>query len=249
MNRTSATSSTAPRPRLNQKTARQSSRFTSSAPMTGPSASDSPDTADQAPSARARCVRSGNSCRITDSVPGSEAAAPMPITARPPMTQPTDGATAHMTEPPQNTTMPAAMIHFRPSRSPSEPATNIRLANTNEYALSTHCSGMTPAPRSFWMLPSATLTIVVSRKVRKSTAKTVQSAVGRDTTRAAWAVVTASVWQSGDRAVLADRRRVALQLQQVAEGLRRDLPLAAFLDRVAMGVRQLHTATGDREGH
>jgi len=37
-----------------------------------------------------------------------------------------------MTDPPQNTTMPTSISHLRPSRSPSEPANSIKLANTSE---------------------------------------------------------------------------------------------------------------------
>ena len=49
------------------------------------------------------------------------------------------------------------------------------------------------------MLPSATLTIVVSRKVRKSTARTVHNAVDLDTDRVALTVIaTRSVWQRSE---------------------------------------------------
>ena len=50
---------TAPNARLNQKMARQSEMPTSTPPMTGPSASASPDTAAHTPSASARIRRSG----------------------------------------------------------------------------------------------------------------------------------------------------------------------------------------------
>ncbi len=67
---------------------------------------------------------------MTDSVPGSDAAAPTPITARPAISVPTLGASADSTDPAQKTTMPASSTHLRPSRSPSEPAISIRLAKT-----------------------------------------------------------------------------------------------------------------------
>jgi hypothetical protein len=54
------------------------------------------------------------------------------MTARPAITIATLPATAHMTEPAQNTTMPASITHLRPNRSASEPPTSIRLANTSE---------------------------------------------------------------------------------------------------------------------
>ncbi len=78
-----ATRATIPKIRLNQNTARQDHSPTSTPPMTGPMASASPDTAAQIPSARARRRRLGYRCRIMDSVPGSEHAAPIPMTTRP----------------------------------------------------------------------------------------------------------------------------------------------------------------------
>ena len=73
-------------------------------------------------------LASGYSCRSIDSVPGSLAAAPMPITARPAMSTWTFGASAHNTEPAQNTPAPASMTFFRPSSSPIIPQASMRLA-------------------------------------------------------------------------------------------------------------------------
>src|SRR5579875_4116048 len=92
---------TVPTTTLNQNTARQPATPTRVPPMTGPRAIANPDTAAHAPRAWARTRSSGNRCRITDSVPGSEAAAPRPITTRPAMSQGTEGATAPKTEPAQ----------------------------------------------------------------------------------------------------------------------------------------------------
>src|SRR5580765_8475938 len=117
--RATANTSTAPSATLNQNTARQPDTPTSSPPTTGPSASASPDTADHAPRARARSPRSGNSWRITDSVPGSLAAAPTPMTARPAITHAALVATAAISDPAQNTTTPPSISHFRPYRSAS----------------------------------------------------------------------------------------------------------------------------------
>ena len=53
------TKATTPKPRLNQKIARQLEKPTSAPPMTGPRASASPETAAHTPSASARVFRSG----------------------------------------------------------------------------------------------------------------------------------------------------------------------------------------------
>ncbi len=55
----------------------------------------------------------------------------MPITARPAMTSATPDASAHNSDPTQKIATPASMTRLRPSRSPSEPPTSIRLANTS----------------------------------------------------------------------------------------------------------------------
>jgi len=53
--------------------------------MTGPKASASPEVPAQMPIALLLALDSGYRCRSIESVPGSLAAAPMPITARPAM--------------------------------------------------------------------------------------------------------------------------------------------------------------------
>jgi hypothetical protein len=63
-----------------------------------------------------------------DSVPGSLAAAPSPMTARPAMSTPGLGARAHSTEPAQNTPAPASMTFLRPSSSPIIPQASMMLA-------------------------------------------------------------------------------------------------------------------------
>src|SRR5215469_15891466 len=61
------------------------------------------------------------------------------------------------------------MIFLRPNLSPIIPKASMKLANVRAYAPTTHCSAETPPCRSDWMLASATLTTVLSRKVRNST--------------------------------------------------------------------------------
>src|SRR5215471_16189153 len=71
------------------------------------------------------------------------------------------------------------MIFLRPNLSPSIPKTSMKLANVRAYAPTTHCSAETPPCRSDWMLASATLTTVLSRKVRNSTVHREARARGR----------------------------------------------------------------------
>ena len=164
-----ATRATSPKARLNQKIARQFHTPTSAPPMTGPTARASPDTAAQTPTARVRVRSSVYRCRSIDRVPGSLAAAPRPITARPAMTRPIFGASAASTEPAQKMPTPISITRLRPNSSPTMPNASMAPANVSAYALTTHCRALTPACRSACTLPSATLTIVLSRKVRNST--------------------------------------------------------------------------------
>ena len=121
-------SAASPNPRLNQKMPRQPHSPTSTPPTTGPAASANPDVAAHTPIARLRARASGYKWRSIDSVPGSLAAAPRPITARPAMSTGTSGASAHSTEPAQNTPAPASMTFFRPSSSPIIPRASMMLA-------------------------------------------------------------------------------------------------------------------------
>ena len=111
-----------------------------------------------------------------DSVPGSLAAAPRPMMARPAMSVWTFGASADRTEPAQNTPTPVSMTFFRPSSSPIMPQASMRLAKVKAYAPTTHCRSETFAFRLNCMSPSATLTTVLSRKVRKSSVHSVARA-------------------------------------------------------------------------
>ena len=123
-----STKATTPKPRLNQKMARQLENPTSMPPMTGPRASARPETAAHTPSASARVSRSGYTCRMMDKVPGSLAAAPIPMMTRPAMSQSTFPASAATTEPPQKMATPTSITRLRPRMSPSMPATSMKLA-------------------------------------------------------------------------------------------------------------------------
>ena len=65
---------------------------------------------------------------MMDSVPGSLAAAPTPMTTRPAINMSTLLASAARTDPAQKTATPASMIRLRPRMSPSIPAANMKLA-------------------------------------------------------------------------------------------------------------------------
>ncbi len=118
-------------------------------------------------------------CRSIDRVPGSLAAAPKPMIARPAISTPTFGASADRTDPAQKIPAPISMTRLRPNSSLTMPNASIAAANVSAYALITHCSELTPACRPTCTLPSPTLTIVLSRKVRKRIVHSTPRATGR----------------------------------------------------------------------
>ncbi len=182
-----AISAASPKARLNQKIARQLQMPTSAPPITGPAARARPDTAVHTPSARVRARSSVYRWRIMDRVPGSLAAAPRPITARPAISIPVLGASAASTDPAQKITAPISMTRLRPNSSPTMPKASMVPAKVSAYALTTHCRAVTPACSSAWTLPSATLTTVLSRKVRNRMVHSTASASARPPCRAAGA--------------------------------------------------------------
>ena len=109
-------------------------------------------------------------------MPGSLAAAPSPITARPAISTWTSGASAHNADPAQNTPAPVSMTFLRPSSSPIIPQASMMLAKVSAYAPTTHCRSVTPACRLACTSPSATLTTVLSRNVRNSSVHSAASA-------------------------------------------------------------------------
>ncbi len=116
--------------------------------MTGPRASASPETPAQIPTARARARSSVYTWRSTESVPGSLAAAPRPMMARPAMRVGAFCATAHRIDPAQKTAAPASMTFLRPSSSPIMPQASMMLAKVSAYAPTIHCKSATLAFRS-----------------------------------------------------------------------------------------------------
>jgi len=71
------------------------------------------------------------------------------------------------------------MTFLRPSSSPIIPQASIKLANVSAYAPTTHCRSPTLAFSATCTSPSATLTTVLSRKVRKSSVHSVARASDR----------------------------------------------------------------------
>ena len=64
-----------------------------------------------------------------DSVPGSLAAAPRPMTARPAISTPEFGASAASTEPAQKIPTPISMTRLRPNSSATMPKASMAPAN------------------------------------------------------------------------------------------------------------------------
>ncbi len=65
---------------------------------------------------------------MIESVPGSLAAAPIPMITRPAISQSTLEARAATTDPTQKMATPASMMRLRPRMSPNIPAASMKLA-------------------------------------------------------------------------------------------------------------------------
>ena len=112
---------------LIQKIASHEMPSTTAPPMTGPSATPSPETPPQIPIAIARrAAGTAPASRVRDS--GMIAAAPAPCTARAAMSISALVARADAMEASANTTMPATNTRRRPHRSPRVAAAIIRVA-------------------------------------------------------------------------------------------------------------------------
>ena len=162
-----STSAASPKTRLNQKMARQFHTPTSAPPTTGPSARARPDTAAQTPMARSRLRRSVYRCRSIDSVPGSLAAAPSPMTARPAISTPVrrqgaqDRPGAKDAGPGQHDDLAAQLVADHPAR-------EHHAREGQRVGPDDPLQGGDPCVQVVCTLPSATLTTVLSRKVRNS---------------------------------------------------------------------------------
>src|SRR5262245_5911335 len=134
-------------------------------PATGPAATATPAMPAHMPIASARSRASVKVLVRIDSVAGMISAAPMPITARAPMSASTLPANAAAADAVPNTTRPTASAPFRPYRSPIVPAVSSKPANTREYASTTHWRSLMLEPSSRTSVGSATLTIVLSTTI------------------------------------------------------------------------------------
>ena len=128
------------------------------------------DTPAHTPIALARSRGSWNTLVRTDSVAGMIADAPMPISARVPMSTVADGANADSAEPMPKITRPIVSARYRPKRSPRLPDVSSRPANTMVYASTIHCSSLADAPSppalvGFASVGMATLRIVLSMPI------------------------------------------------------------------------------------
>src|SRR5437879_1845233 len=137
------------------------------------------------------------------------------------------------------------MIFLRPNLSPSIPQASMKLANVRAYAPTTHCSAETPPCRSDWMLASATLTTVLSRKVRNSSVHRQARARGRrrevSLPAAPCASVSVTSLAPADSGQLGASLGV-LQIGQAAEACDGYLPDAVQVDRGAHLVLQQRRA-------
>ena len=127
-----STIATSPTGRLTKNTARQPIESTSAPPTIGPSARLIPNIAPQTPIACARSRGSSNTLRTIDIATGLSIAPPTACTTRAAMRKPRLGASAHSSEPSENTTRPVWNVNRRPIRSAVEPASISRLAIASE---------------------------------------------------------------------------------------------------------------------
>ena len=85
-----------------------------------------------------------------------------PCTVRQAISTSSDGARAHAAEARVNTAMPITKTRRRPRRSPSTPASGIAAASAKRYESTVQRSVAGVVRRSFWIVGSATFTIVES---------------------------------------------------------------------------------------
>jgi hypothetical protein len=113
---------------LIQKTADQSTCWTSTPPSTGPIASARAEIPAQMPIAVPSCRRSNVATRI-ERVSGFMSAPPTPWPARNATSQPAVGASAQAADITVKISRPTMNIRLRPKRSPSFPPSRMRTAN------------------------------------------------------------------------------------------------------------------------
>jgi hypothetical protein len=147
---------------LSQKIERQPTMSTSQPPASGPIAVVTPASPDHRPIAAPRSSVT-NDAEMIARLPGVRSAAPMPCSPRAATSISIDGASAHSTDAVANHATPITYTLRRPSRSPSDPPTRISAASASVYALTVHCSPVTPLWRSSSIEGSASPTTELSR--------------------------------------------------------------------------------------
>ena len=153
---------TSPIGALMKKIARQPSVEVSSPPTSGPAESATLAPAAHRPTARARSRGSGWVWVSRLSEHGTSTAAPAPCRARAATSTGRLGASPHSADAAVNTTKPAVKTRLAPTRSPSAPAERISAANASVYALTIHCTALTPPPSAAPIDLPATLTTLTS---------------------------------------------------------------------------------------
>ena len=116
---------------------------------------------------------------MIDSVPGSEPAAPTPMTTRPTSSHPRPGAIAAITDPALKRARPPSITLRRPKRSPSMPADEHEAGEGQRVAVDDPLQRLHAGMQLPWMSASVTLTIVLSRNVTKRTEQSTASAEER----------------------------------------------------------------------
>ena len=116
---------------LIQKIERQPRDETSTPPMTGPRAMETPTTAAHTPIAWARSWGSTNVLVMMDMATGLSIDAPTPWSMRNATRAPRLGARLHSSEPVAKTVRPIMKVRLRPNRSAIEPESMSRLARTS----------------------------------------------------------------------------------------------------------------------
>ena len=103
----------------------------SAPPISGPTPSDTPATAPQMPTARARAFASGNAFAMSDSATGLSIDAPNPWSALNPISCSIVDARLHSSDPTVKTPRPIWNTRLRPNRSETDPASIRKLATTS----------------------------------------------------------------------------------------------------------------------
>ncbi|GAA4184244.1 hypothetical protein GCM10022288_04690 [Gryllotalpicola kribbensis] len=145
-----------------QKIPRHPTESVSAPPTNGPIAMETPTTADQTPTARARRAGSVKVAVMIDIATGFSMEPPSACMMRKAISQPTPGATLQSNEPAVKIARPSWKVLRRPMRSAVEPDRIRKLASTRVYASMVHCSPATEDPKSRRIEGKATFTAIES---------------------------------------------------------------------------------------